>query len=108
MLLLLFVQLSGSADAFALLKGHRLPRASPMQQQATSAPMWDAERGEWVGGRALADDEALEVPKPLYIFGYVRASRLRQSDRHCKSIPCRLIGVSPLHILAAVLAAMAP
>jgi len=34
-----------------------------------ASPQWDAERGEWIGGRALADEEALEVPSPLYIFG---------------------------------------
>lgn len=46
-------------------------RSATAAEEGVAAPLWDAERGEWAGGRALADEEALRVPKPLYIFGWV-------------------------------------
>lgn len=73
LLVLVLLRLGGpqrSADAaFLVMKKLASSRTRDNIGAMQPQQQWDAERGEWVGRRALADEEALEVPKPLYIFG---------------------------------------
>lgn len=68
--------------------------ASTSTPESASAPQWDAERGEWVGRRAMAlDEEALEIPSPLYIFGYGSLMfKPEESFADCERIDGRVYG----------------
>lgn len=68
--------------------------ASTSASAPPPAPQWDAERGEWVGRRALAlDEEALEIPSPLYIFGYGSLMfKPEESFANCERIDGRVYG----------------